>query len=180
MKRCKCEHWQQCPVCMPHRFDGEGKPLPPEPTPLQAARNECESLRELLAQAEINFALEHDDKLELEQQLAHREAQIVMLREALERVRGHGRLYNLFSCVGSDSYDPECADLNAQKCRKIAEEALAATDDLSGFVLCEKEPVATASVGQLATVEFSHGIALRSLVPPSGKSMPLYRARSTP
>ena len=20
MKQCKCEHWQQCPTCMPHRF----------------------------------------------------------------------------------------------------------------------------------------------------------------
>ena len=67
MKTCKCEHWQQCPVCMPHRFDGEGKLLPPEPTPLQAARNETESLR---------------------QQLANREKQIVMLRDELLRVKG--------------------------------------------------------------------------------------------
>lgn len=37
-KECKCEHWQQCPVCMPHRFDKNGHLLPPEPTPLQAAR----------------------------------------------------------------------------------------------------------------------------------------------
>lgn len=28
MKQCKCEHWQQCPVCMPHRFDAEGNLLP--------------------------------------------------------------------------------------------------------------------------------------------------------
>lgn len=52
---------------------------------------------------------------------------VKLLRDALEKVHGHGRLYNLFSCIGSDSYDPECADLNAQKCRELAEEALAAT-----------------------------------------------------
>lgn len=61
----------------------------------------------------------------LRQQLANSQKREVMLLDALEKVRGHGRLYNLFSCVGSDSYDPECADLNAQKCRSIAEEALA-------------------------------------------------------
>lgn len=44
MTQCKCEHWQQCPVCMPHRFDAEGKLLPPEPTPLQAARTRIAEL----------------------------------------------------------------------------------------------------------------------------------------
>jgi hypothetical protein len=43
-KQCKCEHWQQCPVCMPHRFDKNGHLLPPEPTPLQAARIRIEEL----------------------------------------------------------------------------------------------------------------------------------------
>jgi hypothetical protein len=43
-KECKCEHWQQCPVCMPHRFDKNGHLLPPEPTPLQAARIRIEEL----------------------------------------------------------------------------------------------------------------------------------------
>src|SRR5574343_1021105 len=58
-KECKCEHWQQCPVCMPHRFDSSGHLLPPEPTPLQAARNhinelevEIEALKAELAQAD--------------------------------------------------------------------------------------------------------------------------------
>lgn len=45
MKQCKCEHWQQCPVCMPHRFDAEGNLLPPEPTPLEAARAEIKRLK---------------------------------------------------------------------------------------------------------------------------------------
>ena len=48
MKQCKCEHWQQCPTCMPHRFDTEGNRLPPEPTPLQAAKAEIESLKQRL------------------------------------------------------------------------------------------------------------------------------------
>lgn len=48
-KECKCEHWQQCPVCMPHRFDKNGHLLPPEPTLLQAARIRIEELeRDLL------------------------------------------------------------------------------------------------------------------------------------
>ncbi len=49
MTQCKCEHWQQCPICMPHRFDAEGNVLPPEPTPLQAARTEIERLTAELA-----------------------------------------------------------------------------------------------------------------------------------
>lgn len=48
MKQCKCEHWQQCLVCMPHRFNAEGNRLPPEPTPLQAAKAEIESLKQRL------------------------------------------------------------------------------------------------------------------------------------
>ena len=65
MKTCKCEHWQQCPVCMPHRFDAEGNVLPPEPTPLQAAR--------------LHVA-------KLEQQLADNQKQNALLRSALDYV----------------------------------------------------------------------------------------------
>ena len=43
MQTCKCEHWQQCPICMPHRFDADGRVKPPEPTPLQACRHELEN-----------------------------------------------------------------------------------------------------------------------------------------
>ena len=50
MKQCKCEHWQQCPVCMPHRFDAEGNRLPPEPTPLQAAQAQIKALTAALFQ----------------------------------------------------------------------------------------------------------------------------------
>jgi hypothetical protein len=31
----------------------------------------------------------------------------------------HMRLYRIFSCVGSDSYDPECAELNLDKVMEI-------------------------------------------------------------
>ena len=48
MKQCKCEHWQQCPVCMPHRFDANGNLLPPEPTPLQVCQAECNEQARLL------------------------------------------------------------------------------------------------------------------------------------
>jgi hypothetical protein len=51
MKQCKCEHWQQCPVCMPHRFDADGNLKPPEPTPLQAARAQIDRDTALLRQA---------------------------------------------------------------------------------------------------------------------------------
>lgn len=44
-QRCKCEHWQFCPVCAPQMFDGNGNRLPPEPTPLEAAKSEIERLR---------------------------------------------------------------------------------------------------------------------------------------
>lgn len=46
IKKCNCEHWQQCPVCMPHRFDADGNLKPPEPTPLEAARAEAEKWKE--------------------------------------------------------------------------------------------------------------------------------------
>ncbi|MBT9158951.1 MAG: hypothetical protein DDT26_00200 [Dehalococcoidia bacterium] len=51
MKQCKCEHWQECPVCQPRRFDADGNRLPPEPTPLQAARAQIEKDTALLRQA---------------------------------------------------------------------------------------------------------------------------------
>ena len=43
-KQCKCEHWQMCQICMPHRFDEHGTLLPPEQTPLQAALNRTNEL----------------------------------------------------------------------------------------------------------------------------------------
>jgi len=61
----------------------------------------------------------------LRQQLSAALAACKLKDEELEKIRGHIGLYNLFSCVGSDSYDPECADLNVGKCREIATKALA-------------------------------------------------------
>lgn len=60
-----------------------------------------------------------------EQQLSAALAACKQKDRALEKIRGHIGLYNLFSCVGSDSYDPECADLNVGKCGEIATKALA-------------------------------------------------------
>ena len=75
---------------------------------------------------------------EFEKQLAAVIAACKLKDEALEKIRVHIGLYNLFSCVGSDSYDPECADLNVGKCREIAIEALAIQPDdsaLKAFML---------------------------------------------
>lgn len=60
-KQCKCEHWQQCPICMPHRFDANGNLLPPEPTPLQAARNRIEELERDVAFAMSKCECKNDD-----------------------------------------------------------------------------------------------------------------------
>ena len=83
----------------------------------------------------------HDGKLSdwldeiesLRQQLAAALAACKLKDEELEKIRGHIGLYNLFSCVGSDSYDPECADLNVGKCREIATKALAIQPDDSAL-----------------------------------------------
>lgn len=58
-RRCKCEHWQDCPTCAPQRFDADGKRKPPEPTPLQACRAELETMREALALHEVGSAYAH-------------------------------------------------------------------------------------------------------------------------
>ena len=82
MKQCKCEHWQQCPTCMPHRFDTEGNRLPPEPTPLQAAKAEIESLKQRLFEmqnAAIDLAKHSGNRAE---EKMSREEVIRMAREA--------------------------------------------------------------------------------------------------
>ena len=43
---------------------------------------------------------------------------------ALKSAKGHLNLYYLFSCVGGDSYDPECAENNVDKAKEIITEAL--------------------------------------------------------
>lgn len=63
MKQCKCEHWQQCPTCMPHRFDASGNLLPPERTPLQACRAQVTALTSALFEAqEAAKALQDENK----------------------------------------------------------------------------------------------------------------------
>ena len=84
-------------------------------------------------------AASRDEEIEsMRQQLDAALAAIKIKDEALGRIRGHLNLYNLFSCVGSDSYDPECADLNAGKCREIAIEALAIQPDDSALKAYEQ------------------------------------------
>ena len=51
MQKCKCEHWQECPICAPQRFDGSGMRKPPEPTPLQACQAQLDALREAAKEA---------------------------------------------------------------------------------------------------------------------------------
>ena len=80
----------------------------------------------------------------LEQQLAAALAACKLKDEELEKIREHIGLYNLFSCVGSDSYDPECADLNVGKCREIATKALAIQPDDSALKAWLGEPMAWA------------------------------------
>lgn len=84
-----------------------------------------ESLRQQLARCIDTCATRENEIIEAEQQLAAALAACKQKDDALEKIRGHIGLYNLFSCVGSDSYDPECADLNVGKCGEIATKALA-------------------------------------------------------
>lgn len=74
------------------------------------------------------WVIPYDDRIkELEQQLAEREKQIVMLREAAKLA--HTALEDWLVC-----------DLDEDQCEfatKKVNEALAATQDLSGLVLCD-------------------------------------------
>lgn len=65
----------------------------------------------------------NDENESLRQQLAHREAQIVILRDAL--------LHMCHTTVATDKYNGD-----------MVQEALAATADLDGLILCDAEPVA--------------------------------------
>ena len=51
MPKCKCEHWQICPMCAPHFFDADGKRKPPELTPLQECRAALDALRQAAKEA---------------------------------------------------------------------------------------------------------------------------------
>lgn len=41
------------------------------------------------------------------------------LNAKIKAARGHMNLYRLFSCEGSDSYDPKCAEKNLDKVQEI-------------------------------------------------------------
>jgi hypothetical protein len=79
-------------------------------------------------------------KESMRQQLASALAACKLKDEELDKIIGHIGLYNLFSCVGSDSYDPECADLNVGKCGEIATKALAIQPDDSAIKAWLGEP----------------------------------------
>jgi len=119
----------------------------------------------------------------LEQQLAEREKQIVMLREHAKAIRGHMKLYRLFSCEGSDSYDPEYAEKNLDKVSEHAE-ALAATADLSGCILCDAKPSAF-SYRPYISAEYEHessgwsnSLFYNDHAPKNAKDVnPLYKAK---
>ena len=89
-----------------------------------------------------NIATKMNEIESMRQQLAAAIAACKLKDEELEKIRGHIGLYNLFSCVGSDSYDPECADLNVGKCREIATKALAIRPGTEALEKWLGEPVA--------------------------------------
>ncbi len=102
-KQCKCEHWQQCPVCKPHRFYGDGNLLPPEPTPLQEARQEAQQLRDQLAASRdaeiVSLTNQRDyeyvraenaeqERAQFEQESDQLRKQVKMLRDVVGHVAG--------------------------------------------------------------------------------------------
>jgi hypothetical protein len=101
----------------------------------------------------------------LRQQLAHREAQIMTLRDVMTKIA------NRFD-YGPTYGSIEWTTLND------AVNALAATDDLSDYILCEKEPVkylycfddAVYGTPVWRTSPIYNGVT-------SKESMPLYRAK---
>ena len=103
---------------------------------------EVESLRQQLAAAHAARVSAQASGIRLLDQLAAAIAACKLKDEELEKIRGHIGLYNLFSCVGSDSYDPECADLNVGKCREIATKALAIRPGTEALEKWLGEPVA--------------------------------------
>ena len=69
-----------------------------------------------------------DENAQLSQQLADSQKQVTLLREAMQGVWKDGYCF-----VGPEGQTDE---------QKAFEQALAATDDMSQYILCEKDPVA--------------------------------------
>jgi|WetSurSiteA1Bulk_404760.scaffolds.fasta_scaffold130619_2 hypothetical protein len=113
---------------------------------------------------------------EVEQQLAECEKQIAMMHEQTKAIQGHMNLYWLFSCEGSDSYDPECAEKNLDKVNEYAK-ALAATQDLSGLVLCDAKPTAYMFPDKTC---MTADIPNSDVVAKKLGGTPLYKARKQP
>ena len=69
---------------------------------------------------EQGYYQSHDDDVEqLRAQILALQAAIAAKDAAIKSASGHLNLYVLFSCVGGDSYDPECADKNVRKANSI-------------------------------------------------------------
>ena len=92
--------------------------------------------------------------INLRQQLAHRESQIVMLRDALKEVQMVTE-----SSIKTHGYDKQHVR-NAD----VAKRALAVADDLDDYVLCNAEPVPYAAgrdeAGNLVYCMFLSGTLL--------------------
>lgn len=83
------------------------------------------------------------DALEMHQQVAERDKQIVMLRSLVpKRIQNgfvsFGKYYSEQEDKFNDPYNPMCKF--KRKYLSDCEEALATIADLSGLILCEKEP----------------------------------------
>ena len=48
--KCQCEHWQDCRICRPDKFDADGGRIPVAKTDLEHCQDECSALRANLAQ----------------------------------------------------------------------------------------------------------------------------------
>lgn len=100
---------------------------------------------------------------QVEQQLADHIKREVMLRDALEAQVARDKRVSYERCFDCD-YPQKCSHatgcLGIKDHSPIAKKALAATDDLGGLILCEKEPVAevkkhTGSLKDMAIIVWS-------------------------
>ena len=61
MKRCKCEHWQTCPICYPQGFDEHGARKPVEiPSSREELQREITELREQVNKLEALVVMRCD------------------------------------------------------------------------------------------------------------------------
>ena len=61
-RKCRCEHWQTCPVCYPQGFDANGKRLPIKSNPLTGDLHKQQQADEALLRQALD-ALTRSDYL---------------------------------------------------------------------------------------------------------------------